>query len=40
VLEQMPAGALASIDDVLETDGEARIAAKAQVAARRKNSIQ
>ena len=38
VLESMPAGSLASIDDVLETDGEARIAAKSQVAARRKNS--
>jgi 1-deoxy-D-xylulose-5-phosphate reductoisomerase len=38
VLEQLPAGSLTSIDDVLETDGEARIAAAAQVAARRKNS--
>lgn len=38
VLEKMPAGSLASIDDVLETDGEARVAATAQVAARRKNS--
>jgi 1-deoxy-D-xylulose-5-phosphate reductoisomerase len=37
VLQKLPAGTLASIDDVLATDAEARIAAKAEVAARRRN---
>ena len=37
VLQMLPAGTLASIDDVLATDAEARVAAKAEVAARRRN---
>lgn len=38
VLEKLPVGRLESIDDVLATDGEARDVARAEVAARRKNS--